>query len=276
MFGLDLRGAGQRGDRPRDAGHANPAATRERQPVDGVREQLGRVLRATRERRRANALAPRRPAPARRSTRSPGAAASSAARGRGIATARSNRSRSARESFSRYAASRCARAAALDCRVAAAAARAHVHRPDELEPRREDRVPADAGDRDDAVLERLPERLEDGARELGQLVEQQHAAVRERDLAGPRRRAASDDRRRGRSVMRRAKRRDGDERPTVRKQAGDRVDPRHLERLLPRERREDPRKPPREHRLPRSGRAGEAGGCAAPAAAISSARRARS
>ncbi len=57
---------------------------------------------------------------------------------------------------------------------------------------------------------------------------------------------------------------------------GDRVDPRDLESLLRGERRQDRRQPAREHRLPgsRAGRRG--GGCVHPAAAISSARRARS
>jgi hypothetical protein len=52
-------------------------------------------------------------------------------------------------------------------------------RPDELEARREDRVPARARDGDDAVLDRLAERLKDGARELRQLVEEEDAAMRE-------------------------------------------------------------------------------------------------
>ena len=99
------------------------------------------------------------------------------------------------------------RARALDGRIAARAARAHVHRPDELEASREERVAPDARDRDHAVLERLPQRLENGARELGQLVEEQHAAMGERHLARSRARTAADDRRRGRSVVRRAKRR---------------------------------------------------------------------
>ena len=42
-----------------------------------------------------------------------------------------------------------------------------VDRPDELEARREERVPADAGYQDNAVLEWLPEPREDGAWELG-------------------------------------------------------------------------------------------------------------
>jgi len=40
-------------------------------------------------------------------------------------------------------------------------------------------MPAREGDRDDAVLERLAEGLEDGTWELGKLVEKEHAAVRE-------------------------------------------------------------------------------------------------
>jgi len=40
-------------------------------------------------------------------------------------------------------------------------------------------MPARAGDRDDAILERLAEGLEHGAWELGKLVEQEHAPVRE-------------------------------------------------------------------------------------------------
>jgi hypothetical protein len=38
---------------------------------------------------------------------------------------------------------------------------------------------ARAGDRDDAVLERLAEGLEDGTWELGKLVEKEHASVPE-------------------------------------------------------------------------------------------------
>ena len=81
------------------------------------------------------------------------------------------------------------RARALGRRIAARAARTEVHRRDELEPRREDGPPADARDADDAVLERLAQRLERGPLELGELVEQQHAAMREADLARPRARA---------------------------------------------------------------------------------------
>ncbi len=180
---------------------------------------------------------------------SAGGAASSAARGRGIATARSKRSRSARESFSRYAVSRCVRARALDGRIAPRAARAHVHRADEHEASREERVTADARDRHHAVLERLPQGLENRTRELGQLVQEQDAAMSQRHLTRPRIRSSTHDRRRRRAVVRRAKRRTGHERAPGRKEARNGVDSRHLQRLGSRERREDSRQAAREHRL---------------------------
>lgn len=52
-------------------------------------------------------------------------------------------------------------------------------RSNQLEPRREERVAADSRDRDDAVPELSPECLEHGPPELGQLVEQEYAAMRE-------------------------------------------------------------------------------------------------
>ena len=132
--------------------------------------------------------------------------------------------------------------------------RARAPRPDQLEPRRKHRVTADPGDRDDAVLDRLPERLEHGSRELGELVEKQHASVCEGDLARPRARAASDDGGHRHAVVRRPKRRLRDERLPGREESRDRMDPRHLERLASHELREDPRKPAREHGLPRAWR----------------------
>jgi hypothetical protein len=53
------------------------------------------------------------------------------------------------------------------------------------------------GARDDRLpgLERLAQGVEHARLELGQLVEKQHAEVREADLAGPRPRAAADERR---------------------------------------------------------------------------------
>ena len=49
--------------------------------------------------------------------------------------------------------------------------------------------------------------------------------------------------------MRRPKRRREDDRPPGRQRPGDGMDPRHLERLVAREWRQDPRQAPAEHRL---------------------------
>ena len=81
--------------------------------------------------------------------------------------------------------------------------------------------------------------------------------MREARLARPEMRAAADDRGGRGAVMRRAKRRPRDERLAVVHEAGDRVDPRDLERGVGVERRQDPRQAAREHRLPRAGRAAE-------------------
>ena len=50
------------------------------------------------------------------------------------------------------------------------------------------------GDRDLAILERLAQRIEHARVELGQFVEEQHAIVGERDLAGPGAHAAAGQR----------------------------------------------------------------------------------
>jgi hypothetical protein len=59
-----------------------------------------------------------------------------------------------------------------------------------------------AGDGDHAVFERLAQRFEHGAAELGQLIEKQHAVVRQRHLAGPGDGPAADQRRRAGGVVR--------------------------------------------------------------------------
>ena len=181
-------------------------------------------------------------------------AASSSARGRGIATTRSNRSSRARETLARYAAILGGRARALDPRIAAAAAGAEVHRRDQPESRREQRTAAHPCDGDDAVLKRLPQRLEHRPRELRQLVEEEHATVREADLARAGDRASADHGRGGGAVVRRPERRSRHEARAGRQRPRDGVDPGHLKRLRGAELREDRRKPPREHRLAGPGR----------------------
>ena len=81
--------------------------------------------------------------------------------------------------------------------------------------------------------------------------------MREARLARPEVRAAADDRGGGGAVVRRAERRPRDERCVAVHETGDRVDPRHLERGVGVERRQDPRQAARKHRLPRAGRAAE-------------------
>ncbi len=81
--------------------------------------------------------------------------------------------------------------------------------------------------------------------------------MREACLARPEVRPPTDDGGGGGAVMRRAERRPRDERRVAVHETGDRVDPRHLERGVGVERRQDPRQAPREHRLPRAGRAAE-------------------
>ena len=103
-----------------------------------------------------------------------------------------------------------------------------------------------------AVLERLAQRLQRGALELGELVEEENTAMRQARLTGSEVRAAADDGGGGSAVVRRAERRPRDERPLAVHETGDGVDPRHLERGAGLERRQDSRQPAREHRLPRA------------------------
>jgi hypothetical protein len=149
------------------------------------------------------------------------------------------------------------RARALCRRIASARARTWVHRRDELKPGRKQRLALHPCDRDDAVLERLPKRLERGPLELGQLVEQQDAVMREARLTWARPGAAADDCRGGGAVMRRPERPARDQRPLRWKDARDRVDAHHLERFPRLERRQNRRQASAEHRLSGSGRSRE-------------------
>jgi hypothetical protein len=70
------------------------------------------------------------------------------------------------------------------------AAGAWVHGGNQLELRRELGLPGGPGDEDAAGLEGLAQGLEGAALELGELVQEEHAVVGQRDLAGSRGRAA--------------------------------------------------------------------------------------
>ena len=123
------------------------------------------------------------------------------------------------------------RAVAGAARVAAIAAGARIQRGDEHEVGRKRRAVERAGDRHRAVFERLAQHFERLAVELGQLVEEEHAVVGERDLARRGRRAAADQAGVADRVMRRAERADGQQR-LARLQAADRtVDARGFDRF---------------------------------------------
>ena len=70
------------------------------------------------------------------------------------------------------------------------AARTRIETRDEHESRGIRHAAGRPAHGDAAILERLAEHFQDAARKLRQLIEEQHAVMRERDLAGPRRRAA--------------------------------------------------------------------------------------
>ena len=111
-----------------------------------------------------------------------------------------------------------------------------------------------AGDADAAGLQRLAQRFERGAVELRQLVEEQHALMRQADLAGPRAQAAADQRRQRGRMMRVAERPLAQQ-PAAAQPAGDRMDHADFERLGRFERRQDAGQPRRQHRLAGAGRA---------------------
>ena len=250
--------AGERRDRRRDARDARAArapraaAARRRasSSVVRLRVRAGSAC-ASRVASRDDALADRR----RGLT---GRRRELAARGRGTVTTRSKRSRSARESFVAERASRCGEhehSAAGSPRppqgqrfiVATSWKRAGKTRP-----------PDDARDGDDAVLERLAERLERRPLELGQLVEQQDAAVGEARLARRGAATAADDRR----PSTRCGAARGTAARSISAPSGASTPATEWMRVTSSacvgvERRQDPRQAPREHRLAGARRAGE-------------------
>src|SRR5690606_1641012 len=79
------------------------------------------------------------------------------------------------------------RVAAGPAGMAEVAAGTGVHRRDQLEARRELALHGGARNPDVAGFQWLAQGLQCAAGELGELVEEQHARVRQRDFAGPRR-----------------------------------------------------------------------------------------
>ena len=147
-------------------------------------------------------------------------------------------------------------AAAFPVRVVVVAAAARVHRRHELEACRVAHAARRSGDGQDALLERLAQRVQCGPVELGQLIEEEHAMVGESGLAGNQVRAAADERRVRAGVMRRTKR-PRTTQAAVTQQAGDALDDRDLERLVVVERRQEARDRSRQQGLARAGRTDE-------------------
>jgi hypothetical protein len=128
------------------------------------------------------------------------------------------------------------------------AARTRVHRGDELKARGKVDLTRGARDRHPPRLQRLAQHLQHAAVELGQLVEEKHPAVRERDFPGARLAAAADERGARRRMVRRAERPPP---PVVHPEAAARKRSHRgrVQRLGFRHRRQNARQPDREHRL---------------------------
>ena len=94
------------------------------------------------------------------------------------------------------------RAATGPLRRAQVAAGARVHRADQLKPGGKLRAPRRPRNGDRAVFQGLAQRLQRGPGELGQLIEEQHTMVRQRNLARSRRRATPHQRHGAGSVVR--------------------------------------------------------------------------
>ncbi|MEZ5978935.1 MAG: hypothetical protein R3F34_12020 [Planctomycetota bacterium] len=150
---------------------------------------------------------------------------------------------------------RAGRVAAAPRRVTEVAARTGVRGSDELEARGQLALGSRAHDRHGPRLERLSQRLDRLPSELRELVEEQDAEVRARDLAGDGRIAAAHESHLTRGVVRRAPRTRGDESLRPLTERGDEAC--EFDALVERQRREQLRERPREECLARSRRSGE-------------------
>ena len=183
-----------------------------------------------------------------------GGAVSISSSGRSTPTCRSMRSSSGPLSLLRW---RLWSARGALARLVPAPARARVRRGDEHEAGRQQRRALPAHDRHLPVLERLAQRLQRRPRELRQLVEEQDAVMGQARLPRAGMRPAAHEAGRGDRVVRSAERPLGDEASAAAAQAGEAVDAGDLQRLVARQRRQDPAEPPRQHRLAGPRRADE-------------------
>ena len=93
-------------------------------------------------------------------------------------------------------------AAAGERGIAEMPATARVHCRHQLHPRRKRHMGVGAGHADIAGFERLPKRIQNGALEFGQLVEEQDTKVSKADLPRPNAKPATDQSGHGRGMMR--------------------------------------------------------------------------
>ena len=148
------------------------------------------------------------------------------------------------------------RRAAARAQVAAGIpARARIHRAHQHEGGGEGRGAGGARDPHRPFFEWLPQHFQDVAAELRHLVEEQHAVMRQADLARPRDRPATDQRDIADGVMRRPERPRREQSRTCRDQPRDRMHGRHLHRFVLGERRQNAGQPSRHHGLSGAGRA---------------------
>ena len=127
-------------------------------------------------------------------------------------------------------------------------------RADEHEIRGEGQAALGAADRDDFVFQGLPEYFQSMLPELRHFVQEEDAAVRQADLAGPRPLPAADEARVRDGVMRRAEGPVADQRDVAGQHAGDGVDTRDIQRLGRGHARQDRGERARKERLARSRR----------------------
>ncbi len=149
------------------------------------------------------------------------------------------------------------RAAAAPGGVPVPAALAGVHGAHEHEAARVRHGAGRARDGDAAVLERLAHRLEHGGRKLRQLVEKEHAVIRQAHLARLQRAAAAGHGDVRHRVVRRAKRPDAHDGVVRRREAEDGIDLRGLDHFGAVHRRQNGRQALGEHGLARARRADE-------------------
>ena len=143
------------------------------------------------------------------------------------------------------------RAMTAAVQVAEETAGAGIHRRHQLEARRKRGAARSARNGDLPGFERLAQRFQHAAIEFRQLVEKQHAAMRKGNLPGPRRIAATHQRRCRSRMVRRAVRPHA---PALRPEAArSGVDRRDFERIVLGQRGQQRRQPRREHRFSGAG-----------------------